>query len=109
MFRRSDSWIAAATAMTQPRIGTPIWAPTAAMVAAWPTCSASKRPTGRQPPAGADTETAPLGSDVVQPDAAPPPNSSAPPAAQATTRLMTEAMMPPNALRVIAAPPCGWA
>ncbi|MFD0576105.1 hypothetical protein ACFQZ5_06860 [Dactylosporangium darangshiense] len=51
VLRSDDSVIAVATAMTLPRVVMAWAAPTATIVAALPTCSASHRPTCR-PPAG---------------------------------------------------------
>src|SRR6266540_3212731 len=49
---RDDSWIATATAMIQPRAGTPMRAPTPMMVAALPTASEFQAPIAGRPPGG---------------------------------------------------------
>src|SRR6266536_2886181 len=49
---REDSWIATATAMIQPRAGTPMRAPTPMMVAALPTASEFQAPIAGKPPGG---------------------------------------------------------
>src|SRR5437764_1170370 len=65
-----DSWIAVATAMIQPRTGTPIRAPTPTMIAALPTALLSQVPTAGKPPGGgvsAAAGSAPLGAGRVLP------------------------------------------
>src|SRR5438874_13762030 len=60
---RDDSWIAVATAMIQPRTGTPMRAPTPTMMAALPTAWLSHVPTAGKPPGGG--VSAPAGSEPL--------------------------------------------
>src|SRR6266536_1130524 len=100
----------ARTGATQPSGGTPRRVPAAMMVAAWPTCSLSKRPTRGQAPPGGGAETVAIGLAV--PDGAahtsppPPPVNRAPiPPAHSTTAAMTAAATPIRPRTLIAAPP----
>src|SRR6266705_13443 len=106
---REDSWIAVATAMIQPRTGTPIRAPTPTMVAALPTAWLSQVPTGGKPagggvspPAGSET----LGAAIAMQEAlAAPPTRPASRPPQASRTPMTAAPIVATIRMLMAAPP----